>query len=220
LVPPTKWIKGVRDLCTKYGIVMVCDEVMAGWYRTGKTFAFQNFGIQPDLVTFAKGATCGYVPLGGVIVSEKIQKYFDDHKMLCGLTYSAHPMGCAATLATLKEYERLNIAENVATQGKLLGEKLEELSKKHKSVGQVRYIGLFSAMELVQDDKGTPIVAFNNDPDGLMNKIVGMLKKEGFSTYSHENMIIVAPPLIITTEELTEAMAILDKVLDSVDKMI
>lgn len=220
LVPPTKWVKGVRDICTKYGILMVCDEVMAGWYRTGKAFAYQNFGIEPDLVTFAKGSTCGYVPLGGVIVSEKIQKYFDDHKMMCGLTYNAHPMGCAVTVAAVEEYKRLNIEDHVNKVGKVLGEILEDLSKKHKSVGQVRYIGLFSAMELIKDEDGTPIVSFNNDPDGLMNKIVGMLVKEGFWTYSHENMLIVAPPLTITEEELREAMAIMDKVLDSVDKMI
>lgn len=220
LVPPVKWVKGVRDLCTKYEILMVCDEVMAGWYRTGKAFAFQNFGIEPDLVTFAKGSTCGYVPLGGVIVTEKIQKYFDDHKLMCGLTYNAHPMGCATTVAAINEYKRLDMENHVNAVGKVLGEILEDFSKKHKSVGQVRYIGLFSAMELVKDDEGTPIVSFNNDPDGLMNKIVGMLVKEGFWTYSHENMLIVAPPLIITEEELREAMAIMDKVLDSVDKMI
>lgn len=220
LVPPVKWVKGVRDICTKYGIMMVCDEVMAGWYRTGKTFAFQNFGIEPDLITFAKGATCGYVPLGGVIVSNKIAKYFDDHKMMCGLTYSAHPMGCAATVATIKEYERLGIEANVAKQGKVLAEILDDFSKKHASVGEVRHIGLFSAMELVKDDKGTPIVAFNEDPEGIMPKIVGMLKNEGFWTYSHENMLVVCPPLIIKEDELRDAMKIMDKVLDSVDKMI
>ena len=221
LIPPVKYVKGVRELCTRYGIMMVCDEVMAGWYRTGTCFAFQQFGIEPDLVTFAKGVTCGYVPLGGVIASEKIAKYFDDHKMMCGLTYSAHPMGCAAAVATLKEYDNLKIPENVAKQGKVLGELLEDLAKKHACVGQVRYIGLFSAFELVKDkEAGTPIVAFNEDPDGLMAKIVGMLGQEGFYTYSHENMIIVAPPLIITEEELRTAMGILDKVMDSVDNMI
>lgn len=220
LIPPKKWMKGVRELCTRYGIMMVCDEVMAGWYRTGTKFAFHHFDIVPDLVTFAKGVTCGYVPLGGVIVSEPIQKFFDDNKMLCGLTYNGHPMGCAAAVASIKEYERLNIADNVAKVGKVLGEKLAEIKEKHACVGEFRHIGLFSCIELVKDDKGTPIVSFNYDPDGLMGKIVGMLKKEGFSTYSHENMVLIAPPLTITEEELTDAMAIMDKVLDSVDKMI
>lgn len=220
LIPPKKWVKGVRELCTKFGIMMVCDEVMAGWYRIGTTFAFHNFDVKPDLVTFAKGSTCGYVPLGGVIVSEPIQKHFDGNKMLCGLTYSAHPLGCAAALATIKEYERLNIAENVKAQGKVLGETLEALAKKHACVGEVRYIGLFSALELIKSTDGSPLVSFNCDPEGMMGKVVGMLKKEGFSTYSHENMILVAPPLIITEKELKDALAILDKVLDSVDKMI
>lgn len=220
LIPPVKWIRGVRELCTRYGIVMVCDEVMAGWYRTGKAFAFQNFDIEPDLVTFAKGVTCGYVPVGGVIVSEKISKYFDDHKMMCGLTYNGHPMGCAAAVATIKEYERLGIEENVAKQGKVLEDILKGYQEKHRCVGEIRRIGLFSAMEIVKDDKGTPIVEFNNDPEGIMPKIIGMLMNEGFFTYAHENMIVVAPPLIITEEELTEAMKIMDKVLDSVDKMI
>ena len=220
LIPPVKWIRGVRELCTRYGIVMVCDEVMAGWYRTGKAFAFQNFDIEPDLVTFAKGVTCGYVPIGGVIVSEKISKYFDDHKMMCGLTYNGHPMGCAAAVATIKEYERLGIEENVAKQGKVLEDILKDYQEKHRCVGEIRRIGLFSAMEIVKDDKGTPIVEFNNDPEGIMPKIIGMLMNKGFFTYAHENMIVVAPPLIITEEELTEAMKIMDKVLDSVDKMI
>ena len=220
LIPPVKWIKGVRELCTRYGIVMVCDEVMAGWYRTGKAFAFQNFDIEPDLVTFAKGVTCGYVPIGGVIVSEKISRYFDDHKMMCGLTYNGHPMGCAAAVATIKEYDRLGIEENVAKQGKVLEDILKGYQEKHPCVGEIRHIGLFSAMEIVKDDKGTPIVEFNDDPEGIMPKIIGMLMNEGFFTYAHENMIVVAPPLIITEEELTEAMKIMDKVLDSVDKMI
>lgn len=220
LIPPKKWVKGVRELCTKFNIVMVCDEVMAGWYRTGKAFAFHNFDIEPDLVTFAKGVTCGYVPIGGVIVSEKVQKYFDDHKMMCGLTYNAHPVGCAAAIATIEEYKNLGIEENVAKQGKVLREILEGFAKNHPCVGEIRQIGLFSAMEIVKDEAGTPIVSFNNDPEGIMPKIIGMLMQEGFFTYAHENMIVVAPPLIITEEELRAGMAIMDKILASVDKMI
>ena len=219
LIPPRKWMKGVRELCTKYGILMVCDEVMTGWYRTGKAFAFQHFDIEPDLVTFAKGVTCGYVPIGGVIVSEKVQKYFDDHTMMCGLTHNAHPMGCAAAVAAIHEYKRLKIEENVASQGAVLGELLAELAKKHSCVGEIRQIGLFAAMELVKDESGTPLVSFNDDAKGIMAKIIGMLMKEGIFTYSHENMIILAPPLIITEKELKDAMKIVDQVLDSVDQM-
>jgi len=220
-IPPKGYLQGVRALCDKYDILMVCDEVMAGWYRTGTCFAYQQFGVLPDMVTFAKGATCGYVPLGGVIVSPKIAQHFEQTQMLCGLTYSAHPMGCAAAIATISEYDRLDVAGNVAKQGKVLGELLEDIYKKHTCVGQVRYIGLFAAVELVKD-KATreAIVPYGKDPEGLMGKILGMLKAEGFVTYTHENMIIVGPPLIITEEQLRTAMAILDKVLDSVDNMI
>lgn len=221
LIPPKGYLEGIRELCDKYNILMVCDEVMAGWYRTGSCFAWQQFNVKPDLVTFAKGITCGYVPIGGVIVSKKVADYFDNNKMFCGLTYSAHPMGCAAAIATLKEYKRLNIEANVAAQGKILHETLSEIQSKHACVGDFRQIGLFSAFELVKDkETKEPIVQFNYDPEGLMNKIIGMLRVEGFSTYSHENMIIVAPPLIITETELRTAMNILDKVLDSVDNMV
>jgi taurine--2-oxoglutarate transaminase len=221
LIPPKGYYEGVRALCDKYNIVLIFDEVMAGFYRTGTAFAFHQFGVKPDLVTFAKGATCGYVPLGGVIVSEKIHKVFDEKKMFNGLTYSAHPMGCATTIATLDAYKEEKIAENVQKQGKVLADILDEMEKKHACVGQVRHIGLFSCVELVKNkETREPIVAFNKDTEGLMPKIVGMLKVEGFSTYSHENMVLVCPPLNITETELREALAILDKVLDSVDNMI
>ena len=221
LIPPKGYYEGVRALCDKYNIVMIMDEVMAGFFRTGTAFAFHQFNVTPDLITFAKGATCGYVPLGGVIVSEKIAKTFDEKKMFLGLTYSAHPMGCAVTIATLDAYNEEKVPENVAKQGKVLAEILDDFEKKHACVGQVRHIGLFSCVELVKDKvTRAPLVAFNNDTEGLMAKITGMLKVEGFSTYCHENMILICPPLIITETELRDAMKILDKVLDSVDNMI
>lgn len=221
LIAPVKWYQGVRALCDKYEILMVADEVMAGWFRSGKAFAYMNFGYEPDIITFAKGATCGYVPLGGVIVNEKIAKFFDDTSMGCGLTYSAHPMGCAAAVATIKEYKDLDIENNMKAPSKALADILDGYVDAHPCVGEVRHIGLFSAIELVKD-KATrePLVPFGQDPDGLMKKILGMLVAEGFWTYSHENMLIVAPPLIITEEEVKEQMAIMDKVLDSVDKML
>lgn len=221
LIAPVKWYQGVRALCDKYEILMVADEVMAGWYRSGKPFAFMNFDYEPDIVTFAKGVTCGYVPLGGVIVQERIAKFFDDTAMGCGLTYSAHPMGCAAAVATINEYKAQDVENKMKVTGKVLGDILDGYVDAHPCVGEVRHIGLFSAIELVKD-KATrePIVPFGKDPEGLMKKILGMLVAEGFWTYSHENMIIIAPPLIITEEQLREQMAIMDKVLDSVDKMI
>ncbi|GAB1475547.1 aspartate aminotransferase family protein [Bacillota bacterium] len=221
LVPPKGYLEGVRALCDKYGICMVCDEVMSGFGRTGKWFAFQNWDVKPDLISFAKGSTCGYVPLGGVIASKKISDFFDDNKMFCGLTYSAHPMGCAVAIAAIDAYKDDKVFENVEKVGKVLGEGLEALKAKHACVGDVRYIGLFSIVEFVKD-KATrePIVSFGKDPEGIMPKIIGMLKAEGFYTYAHENMIHVSPPLIITEQELKEALQMLDKVMDSIDNMI
>ena len=214
-IPPKGYLAGVRALCDKYGILLVCDEVMAGFYRTGSKFAFHQFDAHPDIVTFAKGSTCGYVPLGGVIVKREIAESYDDNKMFNGLTYSAHPMGCAVAVAAIDEYERLGIEGNVAKIGKIMGDLLDGIAEKHACVGQARHIGLFSQVELVKSkETKEPIDA------PTIAKIVGMLKKEGFCTYSNENGIMVAPPLIITEQELRDALAIFDRVLDSVDTMI
>lgn len=221
IIPPDGYLKGIREICDEFGIMMICDEVMMGWGRTGQYFAVQNWDVKPDIITFAKGITCGYVPLGGTIVSKDIAAYFDDHKLMCGLTYSGHPLACAAGIATLDVYKEEGLVEKARETGKLLGTILENLKEKHACVGDVRYKGLFSAIELVKD-KATraPLVEYNADPENLMGKINGMLKKKGFSTYTHENIIIVAPPLIITATELTEAMNIMDEVLSEVDTML
>lgn len=219
IIPPKGYLPGVRALCDKYGILMVCDEVMTGWCRTGKMFAFENFDVRPDIVTFAKGVTCGYVPLGGVAVSKEIAAYFDDNLLSCGLTYSGHPLACAAGVATLNYYEEANILDNVNNVGKVLGNELEKLKEAHACVGDVRYIGLFSAVELVKDKvTKEALVPYGKDPDGLMGKIIGLLKARKFMTYSHENMILIAPPLIITEEQLIEELVKLDEVLCIVDK--
>lgn len=221
IIPPEGYLKGVRAICDEFGIMMICDEVMAGWGRTGKMFAFENFGVKPDIVSFAKGVTCGYVQLGGVCVSKAISEFFDDHLLSCGLTYSGHPLACAAGVACLNFYKESNILENVNKSGKALGEALEQMKAIHPSVGDVRYIGLFSAVELVKDrETKEPLVPYGKDPEGIMGRLIGELKKRGFMTYSHENMIIVAPPLIITTEQVKEELAKLDEVLYIADEII
>ena len=221
IIPPKGYLPGVRKLCDEFGIMMICDEVMAGWGRTGKMFAFENFDVKPDIVSFAKGVTCGYVQLGGVVVSKEIAEFFDDHLLSCGLTYSGHPLACAAGVACVNYYKDADILTNVNKSGAVLGEILEDLKAKHKSVGDVRYIGLFSAIELVKD-KATkePLVEYGKDPEGIMGKIIGMLKAKKFMCYSHENMILISPPLIITPEQVKEEMVKVDEVLDEVDKMI
>lgn len=221
IIPPEGYLQGVRKICDEFGIMLICDEVMAGWGRTGKMFAFENFGIKPDIVSFAKGVTCGYVQLGGVAVSREIADYFDDHMLSCGLTYSAHPLACAAGVACLNFYKENNILDNVNKVGKVLGEILEDLKEKHPCVGDVRYIGLFTSIELVKNKTTKePLVPYGKDPDGIMGKIIGALKAKGFITYSHENMIFVSPPLIITEEQIREEMAKVDEVLSDTDKII
>jgi taurine--2-oxoglutarate transaminase len=205
----------MKEICEKHDIMLVCDEVMAGFYRCGTKFAFHQFDVEPDIVTFAKGATCGYIPLGGCIVNKRIADFYEDTKMFNGLTYSAHPMGCAVCVATLGEYARLGVPRNVKKLGKVLAELLDKMAKKHKSVGDARYIGLFAQVELVKDRKTRePFSAAE------MAKVIGFLKKAGFATYNNENGVMVAPPLTITEEELREGLALLDQGLGEADKML
>lgn len=221
IIPPKGYMKGIREICDEFGIMMVCDEVMSGWGRTGEWFAVNHFDVKPDIITFAKGVTCGYAPIGGVIVSKAIADYFEDSFLSCGLTYSAHPLGCAAGIATIEFYKETGLIAQAKERGCLLGKLLEDLKAKHPSVGDVRYIGLFSAIELVKSkETREPLVEYGRDPEGTMKKIIGMLSAKGFYTYSHENSVIVAPPLIIKDQELTDAMAIMDEVLHEVDKMV
>ena len=218
IIPPEGYLPGVRALCDKYGILLICDEVMTGWCRTGKMFAFEHYGIKPDMVTFAKGVTCGYVPLGGVVVSRRIAEYFDDTLLSCGLTYSGHPLGCAAGIACVDYYEEAHVMEHVAEIGNVLKAKLEAIKEAHPCVGDVRAIGLFSAVELVKSkETREALVPYGRDPEGVMGGINKKLAARGFMTYTHENCIIVAPPLIITEAQLTEELLKLDEVLAEVD---
>ena len=221
IIPPKGYLPGVRELCDEFGILLICDEVMAGWSRTGKTFGFENFDVKPDIVTFAKGVTCGYVPIGGCAVSKEIAAYFDENLLSCGLTYSGHPLACAAGVACIDYYEKVNMNAHVQEVGAELGKILEELKSKHASVGDARYIGLFSAIELVKD-KATKeaLVPYGKDAEGIMKKVLGWLKEKKFLTYTHENMIIVAPPLIITKEQIGEEMLKVDEVLTMIDEQL
>src|SRR4030042_2788047 len=153
IVPPDDYWPRVREICTKYGILLISDEVMSGWGRTGKWFAVDNWNVVPDIITTAKGITSGYVPLGAVIVSETISEYFEDKMLWCGLTYSGHPLACAAGVATIDVYEEDGLLSNAHVVGKYLGRRLEEIKLQHPSVGDVRYIGLFTAIEIVGNKK-------------------------------------------------------------------
>jgi taurine--2-oxoglutarate transaminase len=221
IIPPEGYLQGVRAICDEFGILLICDEVMMGFGRTGKMFSFENWGIKPDIITFAKGSTCGYVQLGGAAVTKTIAAYFDDNLLSCGLTYSGHPLACAAGVAAVNYYGEHNILDNVQARGAELKATLAAFRDKHKSVGDVRAIGLMSAVELVKNkETKEPLVPYGRDPDGIMKRINGELAKRGFMTYTHENMILVAPPLIITAEQLAEELAKLDEVLGLVDGMV
>ncbi len=216
ILPPDGYMEGVRAICDKYGILMICDEVMAGFGRTGKMFAWQNYDIKPDLITFAKGVNSGYVPLGGVIVTGAIAEFFEHHVLQCGLTYSGHTLACAAGLAAVHYYLDNDICGHVVEMGKVLGDFLNCMVEKHACVGEARQIGLFAALEMVKDKKTRePLVAYNH---GGLPGIIAELKKRKFLTFGRENNINVCPPLIITRAELTEHLPVLDEVLTWVDE--
>lgn len=217
LIPPKGYMEGVRKLCDKYGILMICDEVMAGFARTGKMFAWQNYNMKPDMITFAKGVTCGYVQLGGVIVSKEISDYFKDNVLQCGLTYSGHTLACAAGVASVNYYLEHNICEHVNEVGKILADFLDKMAEKHPCVGDARHIGLFAALEIVKNkETREPMVGYG-EANTIMPSIMAELKRKGFSTFGRENNINICPPLIITKEELEEQLPILDEVLTWVD---
>ena len=212
------YMEGVRALCDKYGIMMICDEVMSGFARTGKMFAWQNYDIKPDMITMAKGINCGYVPMGGVIVNERIDEYFKENVLQCGLTYSGHTLACAAGVAALNYYADHNVCEHVKDMEKILSAFLNKMVEKHACVAEARCIGLFSALEIVKDkEQRVPMVEYHSS-EPVMATIMGELKKRGFSTFGRENNINICPPLIITEQELEEYLPILDEVLTWVDE--
>lgn len=217
ILPPKGYMEGIRRLCTKYGILMISDEVMSGFFRTGKWFAWQYFDFVPDMITFAKGVTCGYVQLGGVIVSQQIAKYFEDHVLQCGLTYSGHTLACAAGIATLRYYEEHQIGSHVEEMHAILAPFLDEMVRKHACVGEARCIGLFSCLEIVKNKRTREPMQAYNTPGPVMPWIFAELKKRGFSTFGRENNIEICPPLTITAEELNRYLPILDEVLSLVD---
>ncbi|KQO96834.1 aspartate aminotransferase family protein [Leifsonia sp. Leaf264] len=221
LVPPAGYLPGVRALCDKYGIVYIADEVMVGFGRIGEWFAVNHFGVTPDLITFAKGVNSGYVPLGGVVISERIAAHFDDVAFAGGLTYSGHPLACAAGVATFEVFERDAILEHVRDLGSRVVEPaLQAMAERHPSVGEVRGVGLFWAIELVRDpETREPLVPFNaaGADAAPMAEFAAACKAAGLWPFTHFNRVHVAPPLVITEDELVRGLAIIDQALDVAD---
>lgn len=221
LIPPPGYLDGVRRLCDDYGIAMIADEVMVGFGRTGEWFAIGAYGVEPDLITFAKGVNSGYVPLGGVIVSDPIARTFDDEPYPGGLTYSGHPLACAAGAASIKIFEEERILDNVRDLGeRVLRPRLDKMAVDHPSIGEVRGKGLFFALELVRD-RGTrePLVPFNASGDDAepMTRLMTACKERGVWPFSHFNRLQIAPPLVITEDELVRGLDAIDDALTVVD---
>lgn len=211
IVPPTGWLAGVRKLCDQFGIVMICDEVMAGFGRTGDWFAWQNAelnpeGATPDLVTFAKGVNSGYVPAGGVIINHAISHAFDDQVYVGGLTYSGHPLAMAAIVATLEAYEEEQILENATTIGRdVLAPGLHRLAERHPIIGDVRGLGVFWALDLVSDPETKQMA-----PPAVIAKIKADCMMKGLLLFCVDNRVHIVPPCTITKEEVEKGLAILD----------
>lgn len=218
---PNDYLKAVREICSKHGILLIIDEVMSGFGRTGKWFGFQHHDIVPDMIVMAKGLTCGYLPLGCVMISDKIAAKYDDAVLPLGLTYSAHPVSCAAALEILRIYEDDHLIENAAAMGKYLDAQIEKLKQKHPSIGDWRNTGLLGCLELVKNRKTKePMAPFNAKPDEMtvMNKVASKIKELGMYSFVRWSYVFIAPPLIITKEQIDEGLKIISEAITIADQ--
>ncbi|HYA22592.1 MAG TPA: aminotransferase class III-fold pyridoxal phosphate-dependent enzyme [Terriglobales bacterium] len=220
LVPPDGYLQGVRELCTKHGILMIADEVMSGFGRTGEWFAVNHWNVVPDLITMAKGLTSSYLPLGAVGMRHFIAEHFRDKVFYGGLTYNSHPMGCAAALATIRVYEEDHLIEHARKMGALMKQLLADLAARHPSVGAVRSIGLFGIVELIRSRRTRePLAPFNSTSEE-MTALGKFFRQEGLYTFVRWNTFFTNPPLCIKEKELREGFAIIDRSLEITDKAV
>ena len=220
LIPPDGYLKGVRELCDRYGILMVADEVMAGFGRTGRWFAVDHWDVVPDLMTMAKGLTSSYLPLGAVAMRDEIAEGLEQKMFYGGLTYSSHPVSLAAALATIRVYEEDDLIGNAARLDSVMRAHHEALAAKHPSVGAHRNLGLFGILDLVRSrDPWTPLTPFNGTSDE-MKAIGAFLRANGVYTMIANNSIHTNPPLCITAEQLAEGFDVIDRALDIADQAV
>jgi taurine--2-oxoglutarate transaminase len=220
LIPPDGYMQGVRALCDKNGIVMIADEVMAGFGRTGEWFAINHWNVVPDIMTMAKGITSSYVPLGAVGMRRKIGDFFQDKMFPGGLTYSSHALACAAALATIAVYEEDDLINRAKRTGKLMAELMSDLATRHPSVGAARSIGLFGVIELIRNRKTRQPMAPFNGTSPEMAALGKFFRQEGLFTFVRWNYFFTNPPLIITEEQLRDAFNIIDRGLEITDKAV
>ena len=218
IIPPEGYLQGVRQLCDRYKILLIADEVMSGFGRTGKWFAVDHWNVVPDLLTMAKGLTSAYAPLGAVAMRPEIAAFFSDRVYHSGLTYNAHPISLAAAIANIRVMQDDHLIEHSAAMGQVLHRMLTDLGEQHPSVGEVRSIGLFGILELVRDRQTKePMTPFNgNSPE--MVSLGKNLLEHGLYLYTHWHTALIIPPLIINEEQLAEGFAILDKALAITDQ--
>ncbi|HMV28899.1 MAG TPA: aminotransferase class III-fold pyridoxal phosphate-dependent enzyme [Anaerolineales bacterium] len=218
IIPPDGYMQGVRTLCDKYGIVMICDEVMSGFGRTGKWFAIENWNVVPDMITMAKGLTSAYAPLGAVAMKPEIAAAFDEHAFESGLTYTSHPISLAAAVANIQAMREDKVVEHAASMGGVLRRMLSDLGEAHPSVGEVRNIGLFGIIELVKNrETKEPMTPWN----GSSPEMVALKKycsDHGLFLYTHWHTVLIIPPLIISEKELQEGFDVLDEALKITDR--
>ncbi|HZQ20144.1 MAG TPA: aspartate aminotransferase family protein [Terriglobales bacterium] len=221
LVPPKEYMPRLRQICDAHGVLLIADEVMSGWCRTGKWFAVDHWNVQPDILTTAKGITNAAIPLGLCATTMKIASYFDEHFFSHGHTYEAHPLTLAPAIASINEMKRLNLNERAAQVGAYLGEKLTALKPKHASIGDVRGIGMFWAVELVKNRKTKE--PFNTGEDKiagrplLVDKVAARAMRNGVYVQSWMSHFVIAPPLIISKEEIDHAVSVFDEALNLAD---
>lgn len=220
IIPPDGYLQGVRALCDRYGIVMICDEVMSGFGRTGKWFAVEHWDVTPDIITMAKGLTSAYAPLGAVAMKPEIAARFDHEVYQGGLTYTAHPVSLAAAVANIRVMEEEGIIAHAAAMDPVLKRMLAELAAKHPSVGEVRSIGLFGILELVRDRRTREPLSPWNTTNAPMKALRRYCREHGLFLYTHWHTVLIIPPLIITEEQLAEGMAVLDKALEITDREV
>jgi taurine--2-oxoglutarate transaminase len=220
IIPPQGYMQGVRALCNKYGIVMIADEVMSGFGRTGKWFAIEHWDVVPDIITMAKGLTSAYAPLGAVAMKPEIAAAFNERAFESGLTYTSHPISLAAAVANINVMRDERIIEHAAAMGGVLKRMLTDLGEAHPSVGDVRNIGLFGIIELVKDRKTKEPMAPWNGSSPEMNALKKYCLDHGLFLYTHWHTVLIIPPLIITEEQLQEGFQVLEKALEIPDAAV
>jgi taurine--2-oxoglutarate transaminase len=221
IVPPGGYLRSIREVCDRHGILLITDEVMAGFGRTGKWFAVDHWDVVPDILTVAKGINSGYVPLGAMIVSEPIGEWLRDKYFAGGLTYSGHPLACAAGVASIEAFREEGVVEHAAEMGEVFDEQLRGLQERHPSIGDVRGLGCFWGLELVRNrETREPLVPFNGRGEAAapVTRLVKAALERGLYLMTHWNVIMIVPPLTITREELEEGIAILDDALAIADE--